>query len=102
MSRVTGTQTADPCPDRYVEEVRTGSPVSAGGRGAVGHRCGRCGHTWSRPVEDDLEVHDIIGVDLPDTTLYGSVRQVAGARVQVDVRGGGRLLWVERWRVVIY
>ncbi|GAA3302553.1 hypothetical protein GCM10020295_48660 [Streptomyces cinereospinus] len=47
-------------------------------------------------------MHDIIGVDLPDTTLYGSVRQVAGARVQVDVRGGGRLLWVERWRVVIY
>ncbi|WP_279627036.1 hypothetical protein [Streptomyces zinciresistens] len=40
-------------------------------------------------------------MDLPDRTLYGDVWQVEDDRVQVRGPGGG-LLWVERWRVILY
>ncbi|WP_258193894.1 hypothetical protein [Streptomyces sp. MA5143a] len=41
-------------------------------------------------------------MDLPDGTLYGDVRQVEDDRVQVRGPGGEWLLWVERWRVILY
>jgi hypothetical protein len=72
------------------------------GRDVVGYLCDRCAHTWSRPVEDDLEVHDVVRVDLPDATLHGVVRRVETDRVQVRGAGGDWLRWVERWRVIIY
>ncbi|MFD7700088.1 hypothetical protein [Streptomyces caelestis] len=102
MSRSTGAHTADPCPRCRAEEVRTGTPSSARGRDVVGYRCDRCGHTWSRPVEDDLDVYDTVRVDLPDATLYGTVRQVEDDRVQVRDTGSGRMLWVDLWRVALY
>ncbi|MEW9514096.1 hypothetical protein [Streptomyces bacillaris] len=107
MSRSAGPQTSDPCPRCFVEAVRLGTPLPAAGPSTVGavtavaYACDRCPHTWSRPVEDDLVVHDAVRVDLPEATLYGEARQVEEDRVQV--RGpGGALRWVERWRVVIY
>ncbi|MFF9085671.1 hypothetical protein ACF1BE_04505 [Streptomyces sp. NPDC014991] len=102
MSRSVGAHTADPCPRCLAEEVRTGSLVPAAERGAVGYTCGRCGHSWSRPVEDDLDVYDIVRADLPERTLYGTVRQVGDDRVQVLDTSSGRLLWVERWRTILY
>ncbi|MBD0838646.1 hypothetical protein [Streptomyces sp. TRM68416] len=102
MSRSVGAYTADPCPRCLVEQVRPGRRLSAAGRDAVGYLCARCGHAWSRPVEDDLEVDDVVRADLDDRTLYGTVRQVDGERVQVRGTGGGSLVWVERWRVVLY
>ncbi|SPF05998.1 hypothetical protein SMA5143A_6818 [Streptomyces sp. MA5143a] len=68
----------------------------------VAYRCDHCSNAWARPVEDDLDVHDIVRVDLPDGTLYGDVRQVEDDRVQVRGPGGEWLLWVERWRVILY
>ncbi|MFE2042465.1 hypothetical protein ACFXAZ_16355 [Streptomyces sp. NPDC059477] len=41
-------------------------------------------------------------VDLPDATLYGTVWQVEGDRVQVRGTGGEWLLWTDRWRVIVY
>ncbi|MFE1800933.1 hypothetical protein ACFW9L_32905 [Streptomyces sp. NPDC059517] len=105
MSQVMGERTADPCPRCSVEAVRRGSPTSAGGREVVGYTCDRCAHTWSRPVETDVDVYDIVRVDLPDVTLYGTVWQVRTDRIQVrgtSGAGGAWLRWVERWRVIIY
>ncbi|MFE7074415.1 hypothetical protein ACFU96_30420 [Streptomyces sp. NPDC057620] len=53
-------------------------------------------------METDLEVHDIVRVDLPDATLYGTVWQVRSDRIQVRGSGGTWLRWVERWRITIY
>ncbi|MER5895495.1 hypothetical protein [Streptomyces sp. NPDC001876] len=41
-------------------------------------------------------------MDLPNTTLYGTVWQVEGGRVQVRGSGGQWLIWVERWRLILY
>ncbi|KIF68027.1 hypothetical protein HY68_04155 [Streptomyces sp. AcH 505] len=76
--------------------------MAGAGWGVVGYVCADCGHTWSRPIEDDVEVYDIVRVDLSDATLYGTVWQVADDRIQVRGSGGAWLLWVERWRVHIY
>ncbi|MCX5265762.1 hypothetical protein [Streptomyces sp. NBC_00199] len=76
--------------------------MTVAGREVVGYRCDHCAHAWTRPVEDGLDVHDVVRVDLPDATLYGDVRQVEGDRVQVRGAGGDWLLWVERWRVIGY
>lgn len=107
MSRSVGPHTADPCPRCFVESVRPGTPVPAaepstgGAVTAVAYTCERCTHTWTRPVEDDLVVHDAVRVDLPEATLYGEAWEVEEGRVQV--RGpDGVLRWVERWRVIIY
>ncbi|GEC08747.1 hypothetical protein SSP24_64020 [Streptomyces spinoverrucosus] len=102
MSRSVGAHTADPCPRCLVEQVRLGGLVSVAGRDAVGYFCALCGNSWSRPVEDDLEVYDTVRADLPDRTLYGTVRQVDDDRVQVRDTSGGRLLWVARWRIILY
>ncbi|WP_171110345.1 MULTISPECIES: hypothetical protein [unclassified Streptomyces] len=102
MSRSVGAHTADPCPRCLVEQVRPGSLVSVAGRNVVGYACARCGNSWSRPVEDDLEVYDTVRADLPDRTLYGTVWQVVDDRVQVRDTSGGQLLWVERWRIILY
>ncbi|MFF9759561.1 hypothetical protein ACF1G4_08395 [Streptomyces caelestis] len=102
MSRSIGAHTADPCPKCRVEEVRIGTPSSARGRDVVDYRCDRCGHMWFRPVEDDLDVYDTVRVDLPDVTLYGTVRQVEDDRVQVRDTDSGRMLWVDLWRVILY
>lgn len=102
MSRSIGSRTADPCPKCRVEEARTGNPSSAQGRDVVNYRCDRCGHTWFRPVEDDLDVYDTVRVDLPDATLYGTVWQVEDDRVHVRDTDSGRMLWVELWRVILY
>ncbi|MDT0342038.1 hypothetical protein [Streptomyces litchfieldiae] len=72
------------------------------GRDVVGYLCEHCAHAWSRPVEDDLEVYDIVRADLPEATLYGTVWQVEADRVQIRGTGGGWLRWVERWRVIGY
>ncbi|MFB9464577.1 hypothetical protein [Streptomyces cinereospinus] len=84
------------------EQVRPGSLLSAAEGEAVGYACARCGHQWSRPVEDDLEAYDTVRADLDDRTLYGTVWQVDDDRVQVRETDNGRLLWVERWRVLLY
>lgn len=105
MSRSVGAHTADPCPRCYVQAVREGTPLSAPGSDridAVGYACDRCAHTWSRPVPDDLEVHDVVRVNLPEATLYGTAWEVEEDRVQVQGSGAMWLVWVERWRVVIY
>lgn len=102
MSRSTGPHTADPCPRCLTEEVRTGTPASADGREVVRYLCGTCAHTWSRPVEYDLEVHAVVRVDLPHATLYGTVRQVDHDRIQVAIRDSDRHLWADRWRVTSY
>ncbi|KOT33863.1 hypothetical protein ADK41_27445 [Streptomyces caelestis] len=102
MSRSIGAHTADPCPKCRVEEVRIGTPSSSRGRDVVDYRCDRCGRTWFRPVEDDLDVYDTVRVDLPDVTLYGTVRQVEDDRVQVRDTDSGRMLWVDLWRVILY
>ncbi|MGW2825909.1 hypothetical protein ACWC24_33620 [Streptomyces sp. NPDC001443] len=68
----------------------------------VEYACEHCAHAWTRPVEDDLDVHDVVRVDLLDATLYGTVRQVEADRVQVRATGGDRPLWTERWRVTVY
>ncbi|WP_189774967.1 hypothetical protein [Streptomyces tauricus] len=102
MSRSVDGHTADPCPRCSVEAVRLGRPLSVGGRDMVGHTCDHCAHTWSRPVETDVEVYDIVRVDLPHATLYGTVWQVQTDRIQVRGSGGEWLRWVERWRVIIY
>ncbi|MFJ7061490.1 hypothetical protein ACIQVA_27840 [Streptomyces microflavus] len=105
MSRSAGAHTADPCPRCYVRAVREGTPLSAPGSDrtdAVGYTCDRCAHTWSYPVPDGLVVHDVVRVNLPEATLYGTAREVEDDRVQVRGSGGMWLVWVERWRVVIY
>ncbi|MDX3570848.1 hypothetical protein [Streptomyces sp. ID05-47C] len=103
MSRTTGTQTADPCPRCRTEAFRPGTPTPAAGRyTAVAHTCAACAHTWSRPIDDDLEPLDTVRVDLPDSTLYGTAWQVEPDRVQVRGSGGAWLRWVERWRVIVY
>ncbi|MFJ8450447.1 hypothetical protein [[Kitasatospora] papulosa] len=68
----------------------------------VGYLCEQCANVWNRPVEGDLEVYDIVRVDLPSATLYGTVWQVKEDRAQVRVSGGQRLLWAERWRLILY
>ncbi|MFI2780188.1 hypothetical protein [Streptomyces sp. ALB3] len=68
----------------------------------VGYLCEQCTNVWNRPVEGDLEVYDIVRVDLPGATLYGTVWQVEEDRVQVRVSGGERLFWAERWRLILY
>ncbi|SCK52390.1 hypothetical protein YUYDRAFT_06839 [Streptomyces sp. ScaeMP-e48] len=105
MSRSVGAHTADPCLRCYAEAVREGTPLSTPGSDridAVGYARDRCAHTWSRPVPDDLEVHDVVRVNLPEATLYGTAWEVEEDRVQVRGSGGMWLVWVERWRVVIY
>ncbi|MFF1445110.1 hypothetical protein [Streptomyces sp. NPDC058295] len=102
MSRSAGPHTADPCPRCLVEAVRPGYPTTTAGRGVVRYGCDHCTHTWTRTVEDDLEVHGTVRVDLPDATLYGTAWQVEPDRVQVRGTGGAWLLWVERWRVIVY
>lgn len=102
MSRSAGAHTADPCPRCFVEAVRLGSPTAVAGREVVAYLCDRCAHTWSRPVEEDLEVHDVVRVDLPGGTLYGIAWQVEADRVQVRGTGGAWLRWVERWRVIVH
>jgi hypothetical protein len=76
--------------------------VPAVERGAVGYTCGRCGHSWSRPVEDDLNVYDIVRAELAERTLYGTIWQVEDDRVQVFDTNSRQLLWVERWRTTLY
>ncbi|WP_328494618.1 hypothetical protein OHS59_19140 [Streptomyces sp. NBC_00414] len=102
MSRSVDAHTADPCPRCSAGAVRPGSPVSIEGRDSVGYACDRCGHTWSRPVETDVDVYDIVRVDLPHATLYGTVWQVEADRVLVRGTAGEWLRWVERWRVITY
>ncbi|MFB7333763.1 hypothetical protein ACFC00_19245 [Streptomyces adustus] len=68
----------------------------------VEYACEHCAHAWTRPVEDDLDVYDVVRLDRPDATLYGTVWQVEADRVQVRATTGDRLLWVERWRVIVY
>ncbi len=102
MSRSVGAHTADPCPRCFVEAVRPGRPMTVAGHDVVGYLCDHCAHAWSRPVEDDLEVYDVVRVDLPDATLYGTAWQVEADRVQVRGTGGDWLLWVERWRVIVH
>ncbi|MFJ8919838.1 hypothetical protein ACIREK_10205 [Streptomyces sp. NPDC102415] len=102
MSRSVGPHTADPCPPCRVEAVRTGVPTTAEGREVVGYLCEQCTNAWTRPVEEDLEAYDIVRVDLPGATLYGTVRQVEGDRVQVGGTGGQWLLWAERRQVILY
>ncbi|MEU0060833.1 hypothetical protein [Streptomyces sp. NPDC006334] len=68
----------------------------------VAYRCDGCSNEWARPVEDDLDVHDVVRVDLPNASLYGEVWQVEGDRVQIRGTGGAWLRWVERWRVVVH
>ncbi|MFF8960363.1 hypothetical protein [Streptomyces sp. NPDC014894] len=102
MSRLIGPYTADPCPRCFTEEVRHGAPVSAAGRDAVRHVCRTCAHTWLRPVETDIDVHDTVRADLPDRTLYGTAWQVEDDRVLVRGSGGEFLVWVERWRILVY
>lgn len=102
MSRSVGAHTADPCPRCRVEAVRLGKPMTVGGCDAVGYHCDHCAHAWTRQVEDDLNVYDIVRVDLLDATLYGNVWQVDADRVQVRGAGGDWLRWVERWRVIVY
>ena len=62
MSRSVGPYTADPCPRRSTEAVRSGFPTTEGGRAVVGYLCDHCAHPWTRPVEDDLEVYDTVRV----------------------------------------
>ncbi|MFE4216910.1 hypothetical protein [Streptomyces sp. NPDC056844] len=102
MSRSAGPHTADPCPQCSVEAVRTGVPTTAEGREVVGYLCEQCANAWTRPVEQDLEVYDIVRVDLPGATRYGTVWQVEDDRVQVRGTGGQWLLWAERWQVILY
>lgn len=103
MSRTTGTRTADPCPRCRTEAFRPGAPAPANGpHTTVAYTCDRCAHTWSRPLDDDLETLDTVRVDLPDATLYGTAWQVEPDRVRVRGTGGERLRWVERWRVSVY
>ncbi|MEV4875902.1 hypothetical protein [Streptomyces cyaneofuscatus] len=105
MSRTVGPRTADPCPRCYAEAVREGTPLSVAGSDRVdevGYACDRCAHTWIRQVADDLEVHDVVRVDLPEATLYGTAWQVEDDRVQVRGSGGTWVVWVERWRVIVY
>ena len=102
MSRSVGPHTADPCPRCFVEAVRPGVPMAVEGCGVVGYLCEQCTNVWNRPVEGDLEVYDIVRGDLPSATLYGTVWQVEEDRVQVRVSGGRRLLWAERWRLILY
>ena len=102
MSRTVGAHTADPCPRCFLEAVRPGKPMTVEGRDVVGYVCDHCAKAWSRPIEDDLDVYDIVRADLDDRTLYGTVWQVDDDRVQVRDTSGGRLLWVERWRVLLY
>ncbi|MFG2955473.1 hypothetical protein ACGF5O_17310 [Streptomyces sp. NPDC048291] len=47
--------------------------MSVAGCHVVEYACEHCAHAWSRPVEDDLDVCDVVRVDLPDATLYGTV-----------------------------
>ncbi|WP_344600780.1 hypothetical protein [Streptomyces glaucus] len=47
-------------------------------------------------------MYDIVRADLPERTLYGTVWQVEDDRVQVLDTSSGRLLWVERWRTILY
>ncbi|MET7293345.1 hypothetical protein ABZS79_14630 [Streptomyces griseoloalbus] len=47
-------------------------------------------------------MYDTVRADLDDRTLYGTVWQVDDDRVQVRDTSDGRLLWVERWRVLLY
>ncbi|MGW0846298.1 hypothetical protein ACWD26_40435 [Streptomyces sp. NPDC002787] len=76
--------------------------MTVAGQDVVGYRCDRCANAWTRPVEDDLDVYDVVRVDLPDATLYGTVWQVEADRVQVRGTGGYWLLWVDRWRAIVY
>ncbi|MGQ4362458.1 hypothetical protein [Streptomyces sp. SAS_272] len=102
MSRTVGARTADPCPRCFLEAARPGKPMTVEGRDVVGYVCDHCANAWTRPVEDDVEVYDTVRVDLADATLYGTVWQVEADRVQVRSTGGERLLWAERWRVIVY
>ncbi|BFO13909.1 hypothetical protein SHKM778_02970 [Streptomyces sp. KM77-8] len=102
MSRLIGPHTADPCPRCSDEAVRLGTPPRADGPCAVGYTCDRCGHVWSRPVETDLEIHDTVRADLPDATLYGTVRCLEDDRVLLRGPGGDWHRWVEHWRVILY
>lgn len=102
MSRSVGAHTADPCPRCLAEAVRPGSPITVAGQNVVAYRCDHCANSWTRPVEDDLDVHDVVRVDLPEATLYGTVWQVEADRVQVRGTGGDWLLWADRWRVIAY
>ncbi|MFF2521553.1 hypothetical protein [Streptomyces liangshanensis] len=102
MSRLIGAHTADPCPRCRYEAVRLGTPVPAAGHHVVGYACDRCGKTWSRPVERDLDEYDVVRADLPEATLYGTVRQVDGDRIRISGDGGTWQRWVERWRVIVY
>ncbi|MFJ2291823.1 hypothetical protein ACIOG7_08930 [Streptomyces sp. NPDC087894] len=102
MSRSAGPHTADPCPRCCVEAVRTGVRTTPEGRDVVGYLCEQCANAWTRPVEEDLEVYDIVRVDHPGATLYGTVRQVEGGRVQVRGTGGEWLRRAERWQVILY
>ncbi|WP_229820820.1 MULTISPECIES: hypothetical protein [Streptomyces] len=47
-------------------------------------------------------MYDTVRADLPEKTLYGTVWQVEDDRVQVRDTSCGRLLWVERWRAILY
>ncbi|RPK86134.1 hypothetical protein EES45_00400 [Streptomyces sp. ADI97-07] len=102
MSRSVGPHTADRCPRCSVEAVQRGVPMTVEGCDVICYRCGHCAKAWTRPVEDDLEVYDIVRVDLHDTTLYGTVWHVEDDRIQVRGSGGEWLLWAERWRVILY
>ncbi|MEU5109950.1 hypothetical protein AB0G64_00440 [Streptomyces longwoodensis] len=41
-------------------------------------------------------------MDLSQETLYGTVWQVEEDQVQLLDTSSGRLLWVERWRTILY
>ncbi|MCM2388676.1 hypothetical protein [Streptomyces albipurpureus] len=102
MSPTLNGHTADPCPNCLVESIHLGKPMSVAGRVVVGCVCDHCEHSWSRPVEDDVEVHDNVRVDLPEGTRYGEVWQMEADRIQIRGPVAGQLLWVERWQVRIY
>ncbi|CAL9439579.1 hypothetical protein [Streptomyces sp. enrichment culture] len=102
MSRQSGPHTADPCPRCSDEAVRPGTPPSTARPESVCYLCDRCGHTWSRPVETDLEIHDTVRANLPHATLYGSVHRLEDDRVLIRGTAGDWHRWVERWRVTLY
>ncbi|GAB2572328.1 hypothetical protein GCM10027168_01340 [Streptomyces capparidis] len=91
------------CRDCREREAGAGEPLTTeSGDRVVRHRCERCGRQWSRPVEHDLDVHDIVRADTPRGPVYGEVRAVDGERIGIRDSETGRLLWVERWRVQVY
>ncbi|MFJ3496330.1 hypothetical protein ACIPPJ_22400 [Streptomyces sp. NPDC086091] len=102
MSVTVGAHTADPCPRCRMTAVRFGTPLTGAGRAVVRLDCEQCGHAWSRPVEDEVDVHDVVRVDLPESTVHGHVLAVEADRVLIAGGRGTEPFWVERWKVMVY